>query len=304
MPPPDTRSSFRVTWFHCSTFLLLMMPVAAPLLAQQVADTLFRPAIEKPAYAMRKGPVVLIDEAHFNFHTARGRYLPFGELLRRDGYVVKASAEKFAAEALKGAGTLVISNALNEMNSGDWEGPTLPAFTPEEVETVRDWVRGGGSLLLIIDHVPFPAAADELAKAFGARFLNGVAYKDSTGRLVFRRSDGTLIDHPVTQAIDSVATFTGSPFTLDAPGRPLLVFGPEVRAWQPSDSSEVSVAGQLQGAVIRFGKGRVALFGEAAMFTAQLAGLDQHPMGMNASIARQNPQFLLNVMHWLTGRNE
>ncbi len=25
------------------------------------------------------------------------------------------------------------------------------------------------------------------------------------------------------------------------------------------------------------------------------------PMGMNAPIARQNTQFLLNVMHWLTG---
>lgn len=37
------------------------------------------------------------------------------------------------------------------------------------------------------------------------------------------------------------------------------------------------------------------------MFSAQLAGPDKHPMGMNALIAKQNPQFLLNVVHWLTG---
>jgi hypothetical protein len=37
------------------------------------------------------------------------------------------------------------------------------------------------------------------------------------------------------------------------------------------------------------------------MFSAQLAGPNKLPMGMNAPIARQNSQFLLNVMHWLTG---
>jgi len=52
---------------------------------------------------------------------------------------------------------------------------------------------------------------------------------------------------------------------------------------------------------MRVGKGRVAVFGEAAMFSAQLAGPNKAPMGMNAPIAAQNPQFLLNVMHWLSG---
>jgi hypothetical protein len=49
------------------------------------------------------------------------------------------------------------------------------------------------------------------------------------------------------------------------------------------------------------GKGRVAIFGEAAMFSAQLAGPQKLPMGMNAPVAKQNPQFMLNVMHWLSG---
>ena len=47
---------------------------------------------------------------------------------------------------------------------------------------------------------------------------------------------------------------------------------------------------------------RVAVFGEAAMFSAQLAGPDKRQMGMNAPIASKNPQFLLNVMHWLSGK--
>jgi hypothetical protein len=36
------------------------------------------------------------------------------------------------------------------------------------------------------------------------------------------------------------------------------------------------------------------------MFSAQLAGPDKRPMGMNAPEARENPQLLLNLMHWLS----
>jgi hypothetical protein len=37
------------------------------------------------------------------------------------------------------------------------------------------------------------------------------------------------------------------------------------------------------------------------MFSAQLAGAERRPMGMNDPRAGQNPQFVLNVMHWLSG---
>ena len=284
--------------------LLLLLTVVAPLYAQQVADTAFHPPIEKPAYPAGQGPVVLIDEAHFNFHTATGRYLPFAEILRRDGYVVEASARRFTAETLRAGRVLVISNALNERNQKDWNPPHLSAFTAEEGAAVRNWVAGGGSLLLIADHPPFSGAAENLGKVFGIRFHNGEAVnpKDPWSPLVFRRSDGTIIDHPVTKDVDEVATFTGSSFQLDANGQPLLVFGPNLYSFtQPYDLNPLPIKSHLQGAVLPFGEGRVAVFGEAAMFSAQLAGPGKEPMGMNTPIAKQNPQFLLNVMHWLTG---
>jgi hypothetical protein len=82
----------------------------------------------------------------------------------------------------------------------------------------------------------------------------------------------------------------------------LIVFGPEIYSLAlQDDPNPAPMKGHLQGAVLPFGKGRVAVFGEAAMFSAQLSGPTNNPMGMNAAIAKQNPQFLLNVMHWLTG---
>ncbi|HET6701131.1 MAG TPA: hypothetical protein VFH14_04985, partial [Gemmatimonadaceae bacterium] len=84
--------------------------------AQQLADTAFNPPIARPAYAEGRGPVVLIDEAHNNFHTADGRYLAFARLLRRDGYVVRPNKTPLTKAALDGARILVIANALHERN--------------------------------------------------------------------------------------------------------------------------------------------------------------------------------------------
>ena len=299
--------------------LSLMMTsalLAASAKAQQVADTSFEPPIPAPAYRPGRGPVVMLDEAHFNFHTAEGRYKPFAELLRRDGYVVKASRLKFSKASLKGGRILVIANPLAERNRTDWSLPTPSAFSSEEVAAVRDWVKGGGSLLLIADHMPFPGAAEALALALGIRFSNGYAVDEKKqGPMLFKLSDGSLKDHPVTRGrrdaerVTSVATFTGSAFQVEGDAQPLLILGPSVSSFMTSvagqitdETPRVPVGGWYQGAVIRFGKGRVGVFGEAAMFSAQLAGPNRNPMGMNAPIAAQNPQFLLNVMHWLSGR--
>jgi hypothetical protein len=83
-------------------------------------------------------------------------------------------------------------------------------------------------------------------------------------------------------------------------GALLLVFGPDGRLFADNDDANPSQAeGLRQGAALQFGNGRVAVFGEAAMFTAQLSGPEARPLGMNAPIARQNPQFVLNLLHWL-----
>jgi len=281
-----------------------------------VADTEFKPPIAKPAYKQNTGPIVLIDEAHFNFHTASGRYLPFAELLRRDGYVVKPSTSKFTKEALKDAKILVIANALAEQNNDKWSLPTPSAFTDEEILAACDWVKSGGALLLIADHMPFPGAAEKLANEFEIKFTNGFATNQKTQGVpdVFSLTDKTLVDHPILKGreknenVDSVTSFTGSAFQLGKDAKPLMVFSenyvslnPQV-AWQFNETTErKEIKGWYQGATLKSGKGRVAVFGEAAMFSAQLGGPNKNPMGMNSPLAKQNAQFLLNVMHWLSG---
>ncbi|MDP6555517.1 MAG: DUF4350 domain-containing protein [Pirellulaceae bacterium] len=294
---------------------IALLVVTRTVPAQQLPDLKYKPPLRRPAHEWEKGPRVAIDEAHHNFHTADGRYKPFAEFLRRDGYRVHGLRKPLSLDSLKSVDVLVIANPLNKRNVKDWSLPTPSAFTRDEIVALRTWAERGGSLFLVADHFPFPGAAGELAKAFGVEFSNGFARpgQRKPGKPdTFERGTG-LKESAVTRGrsedekITKVATFGGSAFKPPKDAAAVLVFGAnsvsletkKARERTP-ETPEVPIEAWCQGAVMRVGDGRVAVFGEAAMFSAQLAGPRQRPMGMNAPEAKQNHQLLLNVMHWLT----
>src|ERR1700730_1190133 len=106
--------------------LLLSFPV---LSQQQEADLTFDASVKNPAYTTTH-PKVLFDEAHFNFHTAAGRYKPFADLVTNDGYRVTSNKERFAAQSLNGFDVLVIANAGAAQQGSADRGK--PAFTDAE----------------------------------------------------------------------------------------------------------------------------------------------------------------------------
>jgi hypothetical protein len=286
--------------------------------AQQVPDLAYNPPLPRPAYESQKGPRVAIDEAHHNFHTAGGRYKPFAELLRRDGYRVDGLEKPATGGLLKAVDVLVIANPLHERNVNDWSLPTPSSFAPDEIAAIRSWVEEGGSLFLIADHMPFAGAASDLASAFGVEFSNGFAvsmpaqqptmltFGHGAGLKECAVAQGRGDDEKVTQAV----TFTGSAFRPPQHATAVLEFGADFvsltpkKAWEfTAQTPREPLEGWCQGAVFEVGMGRVAVFGEAAMFTAQLAGPRKQRVGMNAPEAKQNHQLLLNVMHWLTRAN-
>ena len=84
-----------------------LMLLATYTAAQQVSDESFEFHNPRPAFATGLGPRVCIDEGHYNFHTADGRYKPFANLLRGDGYVVVGYAGDLAPHALAGCSVAV-----------------------------------------------------------------------------------------------------------------------------------------------------------------------------------------------------
>lgn len=287
--------------------------------ARQRADASFGLKVTNPRYSEGHGPIILLDEAHHNFHTTEGRYRPFTEFLAKDGYRVQPNRAPFSPEALRPARILVIANALNAVNQDQWTLPTPSAFTDEEIETMKSWVQQGGSLFLIADHMPFPGAAEKLAAAFGFTFYNGFALRKegdtSSGNAlripdIFTPGKG-LMNGPITmgnsdaEKITSVRTFTGQAFEIPSQATPIIVLDDQFNlllpktAWEFDQNTTIIPAkGLAQGASMEAGKGRLVVFGEAAMFSAQIQR-DSTRMGMNAPDAKQNPQLLLNIVHWL-----
>ena len=288
------------------------------LLSQQVADTTYNPIILSPAYKLGQGSAVFIDEGHHNFHTKNGRYRAFSNLLERDGYNVISYKGAFEKIELAKGKILVISNALNEINVEDWFLPTPSAFSKSEIEIVKEWVNEGGSLFLIADHMPMAGAATALAAAFGFEFSNGFVFGTLTrGPAFFNLDDNSLHESSITKGRDSsetvkkIATFTGQAFKIPDDATSILTFDENYvnklpdTAWVFDDKTvEYKVKGWSQGAYKKYGKGKFVAFGEAAMFTAQLAGPNKFKMGMNNDAAPENYQLLLNIIHWLDGKLE
>lgn len=285
--------------------------------AQQVGDTDFVPPVTESAFVDGAGPVVLIDEAHFNYHTANGRYRPFAEFLRSHGCTVLPNTQPLSLPVLSAADIFVIANALGERNARDeaWYHPIDNAFTEEEIDDLAAWVREGGSLFLIVDHMPFPGAIDSLALRFGIRFSNGFAWYEgrSARGMMFTRMNETLRPHWITDTpldghrVDSVVTFTGSAFRIEGDHLPLLVFGAHIFSVEPDTAwvfedhtSRKNVEGWRQGAAMDYGKGRIVVFGEAAMFSAQVAGESRMPIGLNAPEGAKAAPLLVNIIRWLS----
>ncbi len=286
--------------------------LAALASAQQRPDPNFNIAVEQPAFT-KNYPRVLFDEAHNNFHTTTGRYKPFADLINNDGYHVAVNRKPFTRAALDTFKVLVIANALGAEEMDD-EGADKPAFTEEECDAVRDWVKAGGALLLIADHAPFGGAAENLGKRFQIDMSKGYTLDaansfvpDSPSSLLFSRENKLLLDHPITRGrndnelIKRVYTFTGQSLKGPKDSFAFMILGDTAQDKADRDATTlVSAAGRAQGIALKFGKGRVVVMGEAAMLSAQLAGAQNRPMGMNVP-GSDNRQLALNIMHWLSG---
>lgn len=301
--------------------ITLMLPVlflyscSSVKQTNQIHDVDFIPKIEHPKYLEGRGPNVFIDEGHNNYHTMNGRYKPFADLLRKDGYKVYPHKGLFTKQSLRKVDILVISNAVHASNLQSWSLPTPSAFSDEEIYVLNNWVKSGGSLWLIADHMPIPGAAEKLALSFGFKLMNGFAYgPDKKSRIRYSRDKGTLMDHIITRGLNenevvkSVYTYTGHAFQIPHEAETILVFesgsyslNPKLAFKFDKETTKIDVTAWSQGAVIKYGNGRLAVFGEAAAFTAQIAGRNRIKAGMNSPDAPYNLQFVLNIMHWLSG---
>ena len=289
----------------------LVVALEITAMGQQQGDSNFDARVTHPAYA-KTHPRILFDEAHNNFHTASGRYKPFVDLISNDGYQVVPNKQKFAKQTLREFQVLVIANALGSPNA---DGPEAsdPAFTQPECDTVREWVRNGGALLLVADHAPAGGAAAILGASFGVEMSKAYTGDPTNFQrialdvswIMYSRENKALGDHAITRGrddserINRVLSFTGQSLKGPQGSAPILKLSDAAYdvfdGNKPQQAKMDSAAGRSQALGLEFGKGRVVVFGEAAMLTAQDRNFGMNYPGVD------NRQLALNAMHWLTG---
>ncbi|WP_299978585.1 hypothetical protein [uncultured Pseudoteredinibacter sp.] len=293
-------------------FILILCLFPIGLNAQQLVDKHYQVKNTQDYFPNSNRPRVKIDAAHANFHTLEGKYQPFAKVLSNAGFQVSSNLKSIDRDLLKSTDILVIANALHPQNRRNWDLPNYPAFKRSEIEALFNWVKAGGSLMLIADHMPFPKAAEELAEIFGFHFSNSYVEILGSREQYFEISDNSLQSHAIltgmqgSQSISKVRGFMGQAFLSPPQAKPIMSFSKAAVAYMPKkswgindDTPTIPVQGWHQGASLELGKGRLLVFGEAGMFTAQVSGKEQWKMGLAAKGAEQNEQFLINSLLWL-----
>jgi hypothetical protein len=225
-----------------------------------------------------------------------GRHRPFAELLTSDGYEVVPGKIEFDSSELSSVSILVIANARGGETQSD---VAKPAFSASECDAIERWVRTGGALLLIADHTPFGGAAHDLALRFGVDMGRGHVFdpQHADGNptfLVFSADNGLLGNHAVlrghseSEQVHRIVAFTGQSLSIPSGATALMKLAPcafEVDTYadgmtilsssgdrpDPKTVADLhfrSDAGRAQGVALVFGRGRVVIVGEAALFSA------------------------------------
>jgi hypothetical protein len=292
-----------------------------------------QPPIARPAFARDSGPVVAIDEAHRNTHTYGNQLQGFVRLLQRDGFRVRPFTSAITPAALDGVNVLVIAQP------GGWDGPAA-SLTESEITDLIGWVRAGGSLLLLLDHMPAPLNAQRLTSAFGVNnWHNGYAMVDvpdslpasrirfrqrefiptddplvtltgatgAQGVLTYQGADALLVRHPITEGrgpeeqVRGVMTLVGSAFQPPAGAAPILVLPDRAISLTPESPG---------GSDVRRGSPPRAPVGRWVQGAVQELGRGRVALFGEVGLfsgqwpvhaaASENYKFDLNVIRWLS----
>jgi len=271
-------------------------------------------------------PVILLDQGHNNWAWKPEIYAPVMEkFLRESGYDIRFNTGAFTKESLIGVDILEIDNVFPPGDNNNWSKVRKSAFTEDEISILYNWVNEGGSLLLVVEHMPFPGAFEDLAEAFGIQVSDGFALEENAvkdfnegtiaeaGYLVFRREDGSLSDHKVLfdhangEFFPFLTTDVGSAFRLPEGATSLITLGEDFISLEPENSWQFDsftpfkkISGWSQAGLLRVGRGKVAILGDSFLFTAP--GYLEPPYIENERdkfLGANNHIFTMNLLRWL-----
>lgn len=285
-------------------------------------------ACEAETAAPDQRPLMLVDRGHNNWYWKPDETDPvMHEFLVESGFQVRSNKGAYTKKVLGGVKIVQTGNAFPPGDNEDWSQPASSAFSTGEINLLQEWVKEGGSLLVVVEHMPFPAAYAGLLSAFGVEVSDGFALDGTkledlsqagianAGYLIFHHEDGLLADHPILngtsgfEKIDFVSTDVGAAFRLPEGAVSLVTLGVGSVSLETGNSWVFDektiyrdVTGWSQAGILEHGRGRVAVLGDSFLFTAP--GFIEPPFvehEKDIQYGKNNHIFTRNLIRWLTG---
>ena len=273
----------------------------------------------RPTYDSVNGPVVAIDDAHKNT-TPYARAAGLIKLLQDDGYRPRASTQTISAASLADVSIFIANDPQTTLSDS-------------EVSALVAWLRGGGSLVLALDH--YAAMQTKLTASLGVRnwpgnpaglgvpdVINilfwrseffpgepGVAILGSGGGRGYQTAEAVLAKHAITEGrgpserIRRVATYSGSAFEALQGGTALLTLPRSARLGAPTSLPNDVMVGvpEARGtSAAGWLQGAVAEFGKGRLAVFADSGVLSGGVAADKDQFMDNRQFVLNLMHWLS----
>jgi hypothetical protein len=158
----------------------------------------------------RKAGRMLIDELHSDWEWTEMPFdtIWYGQQSTYNFYCLAEYWNNFY-EVDRGHDTLTAA-LLSKYDILVLKVPTSP-YSPQEIETVYDWVKDGGGLFLIGEHTNvfgYATFLNPVAARFGLRYMADIVYELKTGDLNLYHTP-ELLPHPVTQNMPADFLFGG-----------------------------------------------------------------------------------------------
>ena len=275
-------------------------------------DTSFSPEVKSPFFTQHH-PIILFDRAHNNLCVNDGRYDPLLHLLKSDGYELVSLTTSLTSDSLKNV-KIFYSSAAQFPKEDSNLAQANSAFTEQEMSTIQTWVKQGGSLLLMADHKPIGNDVHPLASKFGLTISDGEtsdpqnylpALKD-TSHLLFSRQSALIKDHPITsgmsqrEMLNVIVAFCGQSIKVIDDSEIIFALSPNA-VMRFEDESKIPLGpGYAEAVSLKYGKGKVVVFGDGTVFTSKIHIAKQEKEGMNRTDI-DNVQLAINTFRWLAG---
>ena len=276
------------------------------------ADSDFNPAVQDPLFTQIH-PVVLIDQGHLNLAANDGRYAPITHLLETDGFKTLITTEKITPELLAKGQILYISGAQSSEES-KVNGSVPSAFTEQEELIIQQWVKKGGALLLMADHDPIGDSIHRLAKRFNIQVSRGetndpknfLPNLQDQSHLLFSQDNHLIKNHPITngrnnsESLNKVVAFSGQSLLGPKNSKIFLALSSIAENHFRDGTVKPVGSGYAEGLTLRYGKGRIVMFGDGTVFTSKIHIEKNQEEGMNRKDI-DNVKLAINTFRWLAG---